>query len=71
MYAPIKNELLSTNHVPCVKKAIRKAIMKMSAVENKYVKTKAKKNLKPYQKQRNVCSKLQTKERKLYYEKLD
>ena len=58
MYAPIKNELLSTNHVSCVKKAIRKAIMKMSAVENEYVKTKTKKNLKPCEKQRNVCSKL-------------
>ena len=46
MYAPIKNELLSTKHVPCVKKAIRKAIMKMSAVENKYVKTKTKKKSK-------------------------
>ena len=58
MYAPIKNELLSTNHVSCVKKAIRKATVKMSAVENEYVKTKIKKNLKPCQKQRNVCSKL-------------
>ena len=47
-----------------MKKAIRKAIMKMSAVENKYVKTKTKKNLKPCQKQRNN-------ERKLYYERLD
>ena len=67
MYAPIKNELLSTNHVPCMKKAIRKGIMKMFAVENKYVKSKIKEN----PKQRNVCSKLGTKERKIPFERLD
>ena len=71
MYAPIKNELLSTNHVPCMKKAIRKGIMKMFAVENKYVKSKIKENLKSYPKQRNVCSKLGTKERKIPFERLD
>ena len=54
-----------------MKKAIGKGIMKMFAVENKYVKSKIKENLKSYPKQRNVCSKLGTKERKIPFERLD
>ena len=38
-------------------KALRKAIMKRSELESKYVKNKTSKNLKSYKKQRNFCSK--------------
>ena len=52
-------------------KAFRKAIMKRSELESKYVKNKTNENLKSYKKQRNFCSKLYKKERKKYYEMLD
>ena len=43
-------------------KALRKAIMKRSELESKYVKNKTNENLKAYKKQRNFCSKLYKKE---------
>ena len=52
-------------------KALRKAIMKRSELESKYVKNKTNENSKPYKKQRNFCNKLYKKERKKYYERLD
>ena len=39
-HAPIKKKLLRANHVPYMTKALRKAIMKRSELENKYVKNK-------------------------------
>ena len=70
-HAPIKRKLLRANHVPYMTKALRKAIMKRSELESKYVKNKTNENLKSYKKQRNFCSKLYKKERKKYYEMLD
>ena len=52
-------------------KALRKAVMKRSKLESKFVKNKTSENLKSYKKQRNFCSKLYKKERKKYYERLD
>ena len=43
--APIKRKLLRANHVPYMTKALRKAIMKRSELENKYVKNKTNENL--------------------------
>ena len=70
-HAPIKRKLLRADHVPYMTKALRKAIMKRSELESKYVKNKTNENLKSYKKQRNFCSKLYKKERKKYYEMLD
>ena len=52
-HAPIKRKLIRANHVPDMTKALRKAIMKRSELENKYVKNKTNENLKSYKKQRN------------------
>ena len=57
-HAPIKRKLLRANHVPYMTKALRKAIMKRSELESKYVKNKTNENLKSYKKQWNFCSKL-------------
>ena len=70
-HAPIKKKTLRANHVPYMTKTLRKAIMKRSELETKYVKSKTNENLKSYKKQRNFCTKLYKKERKIYYEKLD
>ena len=52
-------------------KTLRKALMKRSEHESKYVKNKTSENLKSYIKQINFCSKLYKKESKKYYERLD
>ena len=41
-HAPIKRELLRANHVPYMTKVLRKAIMKRSELESKYVKRQMK-----------------------------
>ena len=45
-------------------KALRKAMMKRSELESKYIKNKTNENLKSYKKQINFCGKLYKKERK-------
>ena len=71
IYAPLKKKLLRANHVPYMTKALRKAVMKRSELESKYVKNKTSENLRSYKKQRNFYSKLHKNERKKYYERLD
>ena len=51
-HAPIKGKLLGADHVPYMTKALRKAIMKRSELENKYAKNKTNENLKSFKKQR-------------------
>ena len=70
-HAPIKRKLLTANHVPYMTKTLRKAIMKTSELEGKYVKNETNENLKSYKKQMSFCSKLYKKVRKKYYEMLD
>ena len=45
-HAPIKRKLLRANHVPYMRKALRKAIMKRSGLESKHVRNKTNENLK-------------------------
>ena len=52
-------------------KALRKAIMKRSEFESKYVRSKASENLKSSKNKEILSSKLYKKERKKYYERLD
>ena len=70
-HVPIKRKLLRANHVPYMAKALRKAIMKTSELEGKYVKNETNENLKSYKKRMSFCSKLYKKVRKKYYEMLD
>ena len=51
-------------------KALRKAIMRRSALENKYLKNKKAETKRLYKKQKNYCSKLYKKERKQYFANL-
>ena len=44
-HAPIKRKLLKANHAPYMRKALRKALMKRSKLESKYVKNKTNENL--------------------------
>ena len=69
-YVSTKNKILRASHVPYMTKIVRKAIIKGTELETKYLKNKADINLKAYKKKSNFCSKLYKKERKKYYNKL-
>ena len=62
---------VQANHAPYMTKVLPKAIMRRSALENKYYKVSSAENKRLYRKQRNYCSKLYKKERKKYYNNLD
>ena len=52
-------------------KNLRKAIMKRSKLENKYISNSTVENSNKYKKRKNFWSKLYKKERKKYYSQLD
>ena len=70
-HVPLRKKLLRANHDPYIAKALRRAIMRRSQLETKYLKTKTQTDLKLYKKHKNFCSKLYKKERRKYYESLD
>ena len=61
-HAPLKKKFVRANEVRYMTKALRKAIMKRSELESKYLKNKSHQNMKIYKKQKNFCSK----EKKLF-----
>ena len=69
-YAPMKSKKQRANHKSYMTKALRKAIMKRSELASKYQKTKNNEDYSKYKKQRNFCSKLYKKERKIFYNNL-
>ena len=69
---PIKRKLLKANHVSYMTKALRKANMKRSELQNKNVKNKTTENLKCYKKNRIISAvNYINKTGKKYYEMLD
>ena len=49
-HAPLKKKVVRANHVPYMTKALRKAIMKRSALENKYLRNNTTENKIHYKK---------------------
>ena len=70
-HAPLKRKLFRANHAPYITKTLRKAIMRRSQLETKYLKTKTQTDLKLYKKHKNFCSKSHKRERRKCYESLD
>ena len=70
-HAPIKKKTVRANHVPYLSKPLRKAIMRRSNLEYKYLKNRTPENQEVYKKPKNYCSRLYKKERKSYYTNLD
>ena len=70
-HAPIKKKTVRANQVPYMSKTLRKAIMRRSNLENKYLKSRNPESKEAYKKQKNYCSRLYKKERKMYYSNLD
>ena len=68
---PLKKKVIRANHVPYMTKSLRKAIMKRSQLESKYLRNSTVENMKMYKKQKNFCSRLYKKERKKFYSELD
>ena len=54
-HAPLKKIVIRANHVPYMSKILRKAIMRRSALENKYRKNSSDENLKKYKKHKSYC----------------
>ena len=70
-HAPLKKKILRANHSSYMSKTLRKAIMRRSYLENKYLKKKTDQCLRAYKKQKNYCSRLYKKERKKFFNGLN
>ena len=70
-HAPLKKKFIRANHTPYMTKNLRKAIIKRSQLENKYISNSTAENMNKYKK-KNFCSKLYKKnERKKFYSQFD
>ena len=70
-HAPRKKKVLRANDKPFMTKELRKAIMRRSALKNKYIKNKSVEAEKAFRKQKNYTNKLLKKEKKRYFGNLD
>ena len=70
-HAPIKTKTVRINQAPYMTKTLRKAIMRRSALKNKFYKDKTPTAERMYKKQKNFCSRLYKKERRKFYNNLD
>ena len=70
-HAPLKKKVVRANHAPYMTKALRKAFMKHSALENKYLRNNTTENKIHDKKQKKLCSRLYKKERKKFYSNLE
>ena len=70
-HAPSKKKFIRANHAPYMTKNLRKAIMKRSQLENRYIRNSTVGNMNKYKKHKNFCSKLYKKESKKLCSQLD
>ena len=63
--------MLCANHAPYESKVLKKAIMKRSCLENIYFKKQDNHSLREYKQQKNYCSRLYKKERKIFFNNLN
>ena len=69
-HAHVKKKVVRANNMPYMKKIHRKAIMKRSALENKYYKSKSLEDKQAYKKQRNYSNRLFKREKRNYFNNL-
>ena len=53
-HVPIEKKTVLANHVPCMLKPLRKAIIRRSNLENKYLNNRTPGNKEVYKKQKNI-----------------
>ena len=57
-HAPLKRKVVRANHMPYMTNQHRKAIMRRSASEKRYYKSKSLEDKQAFKKQRNYCNRL-------------
>ena len=70
-HAPLKKKVLRANDKPYMTKTLRKAIMRRSALQNRYYRDRLPETKKAYKKQRNYTNKLLKKEKKRYFSNIN
>ena len=70
-HASMKKKILRANDKPYMTKILRKAIMRRSALRNKYLKDKSDESYKEFKKQKNYTQRLAKRERTKYFANLD
>jgi exonuclease III len=70
-HAPVKKKVIRGNDKPFMNKTLRKAIMRRSALKNKYFKSKTDESHKAFKKQKNYTKRLFNREIKKYWANLD
>ena len=70
-HAPLKFRYIRANDSPFMTNQLRKAIMLRSSFKNKFNKNRTTQNHLAYKRQRNVCTSLLRRTKKVYYENLD
>ena len=70
-HAPLKKKFVRGNPAPYMTKQLRKATMRRSELESKYLKNRTVDNKTKFKKQKNYCSKLYKKERRKFYSDLE
>ena len=68
---PLKKKLVRANHMPYMTKQHRKAVMKRSALEKRYYKSKSLVDEQAFKKQRNYCNRLYKREKRNYFNNLN
>ena len=70
-HAPVKKKVVRANHMPYMTKQLRKAIMKRSALQNRYYNLKSLDDQNNFKKQRNYCNRLYKREKRKYFNSLN
>ena len=70
-HAPLKNKIVRANEKPYMTKSLRKAIMRRSALQNKFFRDKSDVSKKAFKKQRNYTKRLLKREKKRYFSNLN
>ena len=71
LHAPQKQKYVRANEVPYMTRTLRKAIMRRSQLETKFLKSKSDQDKQNYKRHKNFVSKLYKKERKKFFKNLD
>ena len=71
LHAPQKQKYVRANEVPYMTRTLRKAIMRRSQLESKFLKSKSDQAKQNYKRQKNFVSKLYKKERTKFFKNLD
>ena len=67
LHAPTKKKVIRANNMPYMTKTLRKAIMRRSALKNKFYKSKSLEGQDAFRKQRNFCNRLYKREKRKYF----